>query len=192
VLRNPHSGTFRFLYAGRMLADKGLNELIAAVRTINADGFRCSLWLSGFADVENVSSISNYQLSEWGKEPGIEWLGPSDSMEQVYAAVDCVVLPSYREGMPRSLLEAGAMGLPVVASDVPGCRNIVEEGFNGLLCEVKNSKSLQQAMQKMQTMTPAEREHMGKNGRALVSRRYDEKLVVEATMQAVISAVKDK
>ena len=188
-LRESHDGAFRFLYAGRMLADKGLNELVAAVRDINAGGLRCKLWLCGFADVENVSSISHQQLSAWAEEPGIEWLGPSDVMEQVYAAVDCVVLPSYREGMPRSLLEAGAMGLPVVATDVAGCRNVVSDGYNGLLCEVKSSTSLAHAMQRMLALSDDERVRMGENGRARVARKFDEQLVVEATMRAVESAV---
>lgn len=188
-LKEPRRGTFRFLYAGRMLADKGLNELVAAVRAINADGLRCSLWLSGFANAGNLSAISHRQLSAWGEEPGIEWLGPSDFMEKVYAAVDCVVLPSYREGTSRSLLEAGAMGLPVVATDVPGCRNIVTDGYNGLLCEVKSSASLRDAMQNMLALGNDERARMGENGRALVSRKFDEQLVVDATLLAVESAL---
>jgi glycosyltransferase involved in cell wall biosynthesis len=189
TLREDHTGPCRFLYAGRMLADKGLNELIAAVRSINANGIQCSLSLCGFADVDNVSSISHQQLEQWAEHPGIDWLGPSDSMEQVYAAVDCVVLPSYREGMPRSLLEAGAMGLPVVATDVPGCRNIVKDGFNGLLCEARNTESLQRALQTMLMMTPAARATMGANGRRLVAQKFDEKLVVDAAVRAVTSAI---
>jgi glycosyltransferase involved in cell wall biosynthesis len=191
-LRENHTGPLRFLYAGRMLADKGLNELIAAVCSINANGVQCSLWLSGFADVENVSAISARQLKAWAEQPGIAWLGPSDSMEQVYAAVDCVVLPSYREGMPRSLLEAGAMGLPVVATDVPGCRNIVENGINGLLCEVRNTESLHGALLKILQMTHEERTVMGENGRRLVSQKYDETLVVDAALRAVESALNGK
>jgi glycosyltransferase involved in cell wall biosynthesis len=188
-LRRAHSGPFRFLYAGRMLADKGLNELITAVHMLNAGGLKCNLWLSGFADVENVSAISDAQLTEWAQDTAIEWLGPNDSMEALYADADCVVLPSYREGMPRSLLEAGAMGLPVVATDVPGCRNIVEDGYNGLLCEVKSSESLMQAMQKLLAMGGEERSAMGENGRSLVTEKYGEHLVVGATMRAVDSAV---
>jgi glycosyltransferase involved in cell wall biosynthesis len=190
--REYHTGSFRFLYAGRMLADKGLNELIAAVCSINANGVQCSLWLCGFADVENVSAVSSQQLKVWSELPGIDWLGPSDSMEQVYAAVDCVVLPSYREGMPRSLLEAGAMGLPAVATDVPGCRSIVADGFNGLLCTARNTESLKGALLKMMRMTHAERAAMGENGRKLVSREYDERLVVDAAVRAVRSAANGK
>ena len=188
-LKKDHTGPFRFLFAGRMLADKGLNELIAAVRAINAECVRCTLWLSGFADVENVSAVTSAQLSEWSREPGVEWLGPSDSMEDVYAQVDCVVLPSYREGMPRSLLEAGAMGLPVVTTSVPGCKDVVEDRINGLVCEVKSSESLRLAMASMLEMTQEKRAKMGEQGRRLVSSKFDEKIVVDATLRAVESAV---
>jgi len=187
-LREKHSGPLRFMYAGRMLADKGVHELVGAVRSINARSLQCELWLCGFADVENVSAIASDQLLAWGKEPGIRWMGHSDVMEEVYARVDCVVLPSYREGMPRSLLEAGAMGLPVVATDVPGCRSIVEHGVNGVLCEARNTGSLAGAMRRILDMSEQERSAMGANGRSLVASKFDERFIVEATMRAVESA----
>ncbi len=187
-IRVAHDGPLRFLYAGRMLADKGLNELIAATSSINAAGIQCVLRLSGFADVENVSAISQAQMAEWAREPGVEWLGPSDTMEDVYANVDCVVLPSYREGMPRSLLEAGAMGLPVIATNVAGCRHVVQHDFNGVLCEVKSVPSLLDAMKRILMMSAEERDHIGSNGRLLVETRFSEHLVVEATMRAIASA----
>jgi len=180
-----HDGPFRFLYAGRMLGDKGLRELVAAARSLNEDGFQCVLWLAGFADVQNVSAISGEQLAEWGRDPIIEWLGPSDAIQDIYAQVDCVVLPSYREGMPRSLMEAGASALPVIATDVPGCRNLVKDGFNGLLCEVRSSTSLADAMRRMLSLTEEERISMGDNGFRLVSENYNEQLVVDATMRAI-------
>jgi len=170
-----------------MLADKGLHELIDAVRAINRDTLQCELWLCGFADVQNVSAVSGEQLRAWGEEPGIEWMGHSDAMESVYARIDCVVLPSYREGMPRSLLEAGAMGLPVVATDVPGCRNVVEHGVNGVLCEARNSDSLADAMRSILDMSEPERSAMGGSGRRLVASRFDERIIVEATVRAVES-----
>jgi len=188
-MKTTHTGAFRFLYAGRMLADKGLNELVTAVKSLNHDGIHCHLWLSGFPDVANVSAISHQQLAEWGAEPGVQWLGSTDAMENVYAAVDCVVLPSYREGMPRSLLEAGAMGLPVVTTDVPGCRNIVEDGFNGLLCAPRSSDSLLRVMRRILAMSDEERARMGDNGRNLVLANFDEHLVVAATMRAVDAAL---
>jgi glycosyltransferase involved in cell wall biosynthesis len=168
-----------------MLADKGLHELIAAMRQLHAQGHDAMLWLCGFADVSNVSAITTAQLLAWGEEPFIEWLGPTDAMEQVLAQVDCVVLPSYREGLPRSLLEAGAMGLPVVATDVPGCRHVVQHGVNGLLCEVRDAVALEQAMGAVLAMAAGERDLMGAEGRRVVEETFSEDVVVEATLGAV-------
>jgi len=184
-LRMSYSGPFRFLYAGRMLADKGLHELIDAVLRINVQGMRCELWLCGFVGVENVSAISKEIVEEWSGQPGVRWLGPRDRIEEVYAQVDCVVLPSYREGMPRSLLEAGAMGLPVVATHVPGCRNIVTHGVNGLLCEPKDVGSLQSALEKMIELDMEERCRMGIAGRKRVEEEFDEQLVVKAVLDVL-------
>jgi glycosyltransferase involved in cell wall biosynthesis len=189
ALKTAQARPFRFLYAGRMLADKGLYELVSAFSSIVSAGADCQLWLSGFADVENVSAITQQQLERWGAQAGIEWLGASDAMETIYASVDCVVLPSYREGMPRSLLEAGAMGLPVVTTDVPGCRNIIEHGFNGLLCASKSSASLQQAMLQMLTMPAEERAALGENGRKRVVEKFDDGIVVQATLRAIQSVL---
>jgi len=106
-------------------------------------------------------------------------------MEEVYRQVDCVVLPSYREGMPRSLLEAGAMGLPVVATNVPGCRNIVTDSVNGLLCEVRDAASLAEAMERLLVMAPDERARMGAAGRKRVEEEFDEQLVVKAALEVL-------
>ncbi|HHE31067.1 MAG TPA: glycosyltransferase [Chlorobaculum parvum] len=116
---------------------------------------------------------------------GCALLGPSDRIEEVYSQADCVVLPSYREGMPRSLLEAGAMGLPVVATNVPGCRNIVADGHNGLLCEAKSAESLRNALEAMLALSPEERSRMGAAGRRQVEQAYDEQLVVKAALDVL-------
>ena len=118
-----------------------------------------------------MSAIDEATLRQWSTLPGVRWLGPSDDMPAVYAQDDLVVLPSYREGMPRSLLEAAAMGLPAVATDVPGCRHIVTHGVNGLLCQVKSAESLRQAL--------------GAAGRARVEAEFDEQLVVRAALDVV-------
>lgn len=176
----------RLLYAGRMLADKGLQELIEAVTQINVSGVRCTLSLCGFAGAQNVSAIDETTLQAWAQRPGIFWLGPSDDMPSVYARADVVVLPSYREGMPHSLLEAGAMGLPAITTDVPGCRHIIEHGNNGLLCEVKNSQALQAAIEQMLDMRDEDRTRMGTNARQIVESQFDEQLVVQAALDAVL------
>lgn len=182
----------RLLYAGRMLADKGLYELMEAVGRINADGVRCGLILCGFAGAENVSAIDVQQLEKWALQPGIRWLGPSDDMPNVYAQADAVVLASYREGMPRSLLEACAMGLPAVATDVPGCRHIVTHGVNGLLCHARSADSLQKTLEQLLAMTDAQREALGAAGRARVVEEFDESFVVRAALDVVCEVLSQK
>lgn len=180
----------RLLYAGRMLADKGLHELIEAVGRVNAGGVRCELALCGFAGAENVSAIDEATLQQWAARPGVRWLGPSDDMPQVFARADAVVLPSYREGMPRSLLEAAAMGLPAVASDVPGCRHIVTDGVNGLLCAARSADALFAALTQLLAMSEAERAALGAAGRARVEAEFDEQLVVKAALGVVDEVVR--
>ena len=102
-----------------------------------------------------------------------------DDVRPLVAAADCVVLPSYREGVPRTLMEASAMGRPIVATDVPGCREVVEHGVNGLLCEVKNADSLTGALERMLTLPFDERAAMAQRGREKVAHEFDEKNVVE-------------
>lgn len=175
----------RLLYAGRMLADKGLHELMDAVGRINAQGVRCELSLCGFADAENVSAISEQQLQQWAQRPGVRWLGPSDDMPKIYAQADAVVLPSYREGMPRSLLEAAAMGLPAVATDVPGCRHIVTHGVNGLLCQARSANALHDTLNELLAMSDGQRHALGAAGRSRVEVEFDEQIVVRAALDVV-------
>lgn len=184
-LRQPREGAFRFLYAGRMLADKGLYELFDAARELYLAGYRFELWLSGFTDVGNVSSIPGDQLDSWGREPYIRWLGATDVIESVLVQVDCLVLPSYREGLPRSLLEAGAMGLPAIATDVPGCRHIIKHGENGLLCAPRSRASLAEAMKAFMGMTDQELEEMSAVARGVVERGFSEEIVVRETLAAI-------
>lgn len=186
-LRVPLSdgAPLRLLYAGRMLADKGLHELIEAVGRINSRGVRYELSLCGYAGAENVSAIDEDTLQQWSTRPGVRWLGPSDDMPSVYARADVAVLPSYREGMPRSLLEAAAMGLPAVATDVPGCRHIVTHGQNGLLCQARSAEFLQEALEQMLKLPEGQRQSMGAAGRARVEAEFDEKLVVDAALEVV-------
>ena len=98
--------------------------------------------LYGPFDSDNISSISMEEIKEWNSIPGVTYEGITESPHLELQKADCVVLPSYREGMPRSLLEAGAMGLPSVATNVPGCRHIIQHNVNGILCDPKNIESL--------------------------------------------------
>ena len=116
----------------------------------------------------------------------VEWRGSTDKIEDVMSIVDGVVLPSYREGMPRTLLEACAMELPVVTTNVPGCNEIIEDGINGFLCEPKNSDSLMDALEKLIDMSFEDRVQMGKRGRLKVEKEFDEKYVIKAAISSVL------
>ena len=180
---------FRFLYVGRMIADKGLNELYEAVSRINNSQIKCELWLCGFVDYENISAISEKTIHQWNQMEWLHWKGPSNFVESVMSKVDCVVLPSYREGMPKSLLEAGAMSLPVVTTDVPGCNTIISHKANGLICKPKDFISLEDALNSMLEMTDIERQKLGIRGREIVKEKYDEKIVIQAAVDAVYEII---
>ena len=177
--------TFSFLFVGRLMADKGLNELFAAAMKLNQQGYKFVVILCGFSSVDNKSAISLEKLKFWTSHHYIEWIGSSDHIESVYEKADCVVLPSYREGMPKTLIEAGAMGIPSIATDVAGCKHIIEDNYNGLLCEVKNIDSLAIKMKKMINMTKEDRLRLSKNARKKVVEQFDESIVVNETLKIV-------
>ncbi len=182
---------FTFLYVGRILADKGLFELIEAYKNLKTKKINCELWICGILNTENISSISKTQIEDWKDIDDIKWLDPQKDIENIYKQVDCVVLPSYREGMPKTLLEAGSMGLPSVATNVPGCRNIIQDNVNGFLCRVKDSKDLEEAMRKVLNLSKDEIKEMGKNARNIVKDNFDEKIVIDSALDALDSLLKN-
>src|SRR5262249_32249044 len=127
------SSEIRFLLVARLLYDKGVSEYVNAARILKAHHHKVKCAVLGFLDVENSTAVSRDKVEGWVGEGIIEYLGSADDVRPHIAAADCVVLPSYREGTPRTLLEAAAMGKPIVATDVPGCREVVEHGRTGLL-----------------------------------------------------------
>jgi glycosyltransferase involved in cell wall biosynthesis len=138
--------------------------------------------------VDNPSAITLDEVQAWQREGVIDYLGEAQDVRAFIANADCVVLPSYREGVPRTLMEASAMGRPIVATDVPGCREVVENGVTGLLCEVKSADSLAQQLERLLLSNYTTRAEMGAAGRAKVAREFDENAVVErykGTIRAV-------
>jgi len=135
--------------------------------------------------VENRTAVSHDEAEGWVREGIIEYMGVADDVRPHIAGADCVVLPSYREGTPRTLLEAAAMGKPIVATDVPGCREVVEHGRTGLLCRVRDVHDLCEKMQMIAEMTPLERETLGAAGRVKMEREFDEHLVINAYFEAL-------
>lgn len=173
-----------FLYAGRLLKDKGLIELVEALKIINSRSIQCKLQIYGFIDNKNISSISEPEVMLWKNIPGIEWCGATKDIINVMKNIDCVILPSYREGMPRTLLEAAALSIPLIATDVPGCREIVQHNINGILCKPRSVSSLKKSILKMKNLSINERKKMGTAGRRLIEKKFDEEIVIKIALDA--------
>ncbi|MDK9704687.1 MAG: glycosyltransferase family 4 protein [Sulfuritalea sp.] len=178
-------GGFVFLMVARLTWDKGVGEYVAAARQLKTEFPGVSFRLLGFLDVPSPSAVSRDEVEAWVSEGLIEYLGHSDDTVSIYAESDCVVLPSYREGMPRTLLEAASMGLPAIATDVPGCRQAVVDGETGFLCRARDATALARAMQRMLLLTFEQRAKMGNAARARIRREFDEKIVVERYLDVV-------
>jgi glycosyltransferase involved in cell wall biosynthesis len=181
---------FTFLMVARVLYEKGVVEYVEAARIIKASypEVRCQL-LGGIDESGNIG-IKRAVFEPWVEEGVIEYLGISGTVEEHLAEADCVVLPSYREGTPKTLLEAAAMGKPIVTTNVPGCRETVIEGWNGFLCEVKNSQDLADKMIKMYQLPDPELEKLGRASRQLAEDKFDERYVIEKYVTAVQSVTK--
>lgn len=190
--RQDKSPPLKLLFAGRIIKDKGLIELINSVKIINYDRINCELWLVGFADVNNSSAIPIHEINSWNNLPGIKYFGSSDNIEDFLSQIDVAILPSYREGMPKFLLEAGAMEIPSITTDVPGCRNIIKHNFNGLVCNPRDELSLTNAISTMINMPHAKRLELGINARSLVKRKFDEKIVISKTLEPLFQSMTNK
>ena len=168
------------LFVGRLLEEKGIREFVEAARLTRAQGCPARFVACGAPDAGNPSAIDAASLQRWTAEGLVEFPGHVDGIQQRLAEADVVVLPSYREGTPRVLIEAAAMGKPVIASDVPGCREVVAHGENGLLVPPRDAGALADAVRRVLADAPR-RAAMGRAGRALAVARFDERQVVRQT-----------
>lgn len=175
----PSNRPFVFLYGGRLLAEKGLPELVKASRQLRDTGIEFRLMVFGFLDSGNPSAIGETELAGWVDEGLVDFHGFSDHMEHAIQQCDCVVLPSYyREGIPRILLEAAASARPIITTDSVGCREAIEAGVTGIYCLPRDVASLAAAMQAMIKFSPGEREAMARAARRLAETRFDENIVI--------------
>lgn len=175
----------RFLFVARLLKDKGLVEYVDAARIIKAKYPDVEFDVLGPYYHGNPSAITGQEIGAWQKEGVIIYLGVSDDVENVIAHADCVVLPSYREGLSRVLLEASIMAKPIITTDVPGCRELVDDGYNGFLCSVKDSIDLAEKMELMLLLEDIERINMGLHGRQKIINEFDEQLVIDKYKAAI-------
>lgn len=166
------------LFPARLLADKGVFEFVDAARLLQAKGVVARFVLAGLVDSANPTSVSQDQLNAWASDGVVENWGYRTDMPQVMASASLVVLPSYREGLPKALLEAAACGRAVVTTDVPGCRDAIEPGVSGLLVPVRNSDALAHAIEELLT-NHEKRGAMGVAGRRLAEQEFDVTAVVD-------------
>ena len=168
--------------AGRLLWDKGVGEFIEASRVIRERQVDARFALVGAPDPGNPATISEEKLQEWVQEGIIEWWGQRDDMPEIFAKSHIVVLPSYGEGFPTVLMEAAACSRPVVATDIPGCREVVHHGKTGFLVPVSDTMALAEALQKL-LMDSDMRIKFGKNGRQLMEERFSQRGINDQTVQ---------
>jgi glycosyltransferase involved in cell wall biosynthesis len=172
-----------FLMVARMLREKGVEEFVEAARRVKRKFPETRFQLLGGRDERNPTVVPQIDLDRWQAEGVVTWLGEVPDVRAIVGRVDVVVLPSYyREGIPRALLEAAAMGKPVITTDTVGCREVVDDGVTGLLVPVKDAEALARAMVHL-LHNPALRERMGKAGREKMQHEFDERIVVEKTLQ---------
>lgn len=169
------------LLASRLLQEKGILEYVEAARIVKSQR-ECCFQLAGDIDAGNPSAITEAQLESWRMEGAVDVLGHVDGIEHLLSEADIVTLPSYREGTPKILLEAAAMGKPIVATDVPGCREVVQDGENGYLVPAKDPAALAQAIIKI-IDDPQKAREMGLKGRRLVEAEFCVNTVINKTLQ---------
>lgn len=179
---------FVFLMVSRALYEKGLVEYVEASKILKRQYPDLRIQLLGAIDEEGNIGIKRTLVEQWAQEGWLEYLGTSDDVASVIHQADCVVLPSYREGTPRTLLEAAAMGKPIVTTNVPGCKETVVDGYNGYLCEVRNGTDLAAKMAQILELTEEELETMGRHSRRLAEDKFDEKYVIDRYFAAIEAA----
>ena len=179
----------QFLCVARLVKDKGIKEYEAAARQLKQKYDNVEFAILGAYYSDNPTAISKKEIEAWKEEHIINYLGSNDDVRSVMLEADCIVLPSYREGLSRVLLEAGSLEKPIVTTDVPGCRDVVDDGVNGFLCQVRDAESLADAMEKILLMSEEERIAMGKKGRKKVIAEFDEKLVIEKYKEVITELI---
>jgi len=170
------AGPITFGFAGRLLTDKGIRALVAAQAILREQGHESNLIIAGNPDPANPASVPLDEVEEWSRRPGITWLGHINDIVSLWRSCHFAVLPSHREGLPVSLLEAAACGRPMVSTDAPGCREVVLDGKTGLLVPIENPTALADAIRKL-AMSPELRAEYGRAARQLVVNKLSARII---------------
>jgi glycosyltransferase involved in cell wall biosynthesis len=176
---------FTFLLISRLITDKGVLEYIEAVKKLKSSGVNAKFQILGAMDPEHKRGIKVDVIQEWINSGTIEYLGTTDDVRPHIQDADCIVLPSYREGTPRTLLEAASSSKPIIATDVPGCNHVVIDNFNGFLCKLKDSNDLADKMKLMASLENNTLKLFGENGRSKMEAEYNESVVINKYLAAL-------
>lgn len=180
---------FIFLLVARLIYNKGIKEYVQAAQILQKQGYHDKMTFQILGKIEkdakNKLNITEEQVQNWQNEGSIAYIGETEDVIPAISQADCVVLPSYREGTPKTLLEAAAMGKPLIGTDVAGCREVVRHHQNGLLCQAKNPQDLALKMKEMYEHSHQQRTQMGFMSRKLVEDVFDEKIVVQTYQKAI-------
>lgn len=174
-----------FLLIARVIRHKGIYEFIRAAGILKQKGIPVRCQLLGFFDEGSPIAISRQQVEEWQRQNLVDYLGDTDDVAPFIAKADCIVLPSYREGMPLSLLEGASMCKPLIATDTPGCRDVIQDGVNGYLCKEKDGADLADKMEKLYRLSPGERSDMGQAGRQLVRQHFARDIIANIYLDKI-------
>lgn len=176
---------FTFLLISRLIYDKGIAEYIEAIKILKANKVKARFLLLGAKDPQHSRGIPAEVVDRWVKDGYVEYLGKTDDVRPYIERVSCVVLPSYREGSPRSLMEAACMAKPLIATDVPGCRQVVEDGKTGMLCKAQDANDLANKMMAMVEIPREIRARMGEAGRRKMQKEFSDAVVIEKYREVI-------
>ncbi len=181
---------FVFLLVSRLLRSKGILEYVAAAKIVREQFPDAKFRIAGIFESGHKEAIEEHEIRRWAEEGVIDYLGALDDVRPAIAGADAVVLPTfYPEGTPRALLEAAAMGKPLLTTNVPGCREVLDDGFNGYLCEPRDAQSLADAMLRMLRLAAEELQAMGEASRRKAEAEFDERIVIARYTRAVERAL---
>jgi len=185
----PPESPFTFVMVARLIGDKGVREYVVAAAQVARRHPNVRFLMMGPQGVSNSSAIPSDEVARWREEGLVEYLGEQDDVRPWLVQSHVLVLPSYREGMPRTVLEAASMGRPAIVTDVPGCRQAVVDGETGWLCQVRDAESLAACMTACLDMSPDQLAEAGRAARRRIENEFDERIVIQAALDCLDRAV---
>jgi len=185
ILVKENIDKMKFLLIARMLWDKGVGEYVEAANILKIKYPNVEFGLLGYLDVDNPKAITKHQMSSWVKNGNVKFYGSTDNVKSFISQSDCIVLPSYREGISMTLMESASMSKPLIASNVPGCKDLIDDGINGYLCNPKDSKDLSKKIKKILSLSDNDRKKMGEAGRKKMINEFDESIVINKYLESI-------